>query len=119
MLLNKEVGGFTLLQNNHVYNILVKMDPSESEVEPDIVLTLSADTYEKHKEIIEILYTGDQITFTAKFIKLGDEYNVNHLHSVSISKTGKFKELPEITVIESSLPESVPDHADKRPTGSF
>ena len=71
-----------------------------------------------NKDIIEALYTGDQITFSAKFIEIGDEQNINHLHSLSIAKTGKFKELPEITVVESFLPESVPAHADKLPTGS-
>lgn len=114
----KETAGFSFIQNTFAYNILVKMEPSESEVEPDIVLSMTSSVYEQHKQTVDSLYNGDQISFTAKLIAMGDEFHVNHLHCLSITKTGARKYLPEIVVLESALPKDIPENADELPTGS-
>ena len=35
----KQVNGFSFIENSHAWNILVKMEPSETELQPDIVLS--------------------------------------------------------------------------------
>lgn len=114
----KEVSSFSLGENSHALNILVKMEPSETEIEPDLVLSLSGSGYSNLKDLIDSLRSGDQITFNAKFISLGDEFNVNHLHALSITKTGTYKALPEIMIIEDALPKTIPADADAPPPGN-
>ena len=41
------------------YAIFIKMEPSESESYPDIALAISESLYEKNKDVIEILKSGD------------------------------------------------------------
>ena len=72
--------------------------------------------YQNYKDTIDSLVSGDQIYFDAKFINLGDEFNVNHLHAVSIRKTGVNKSIPDVVVIESALPDSIPEDADDVPS---
>lgn len=112
----KQVNSFSFIENNHAWNVLVKMEPSETELQPDIVLSLTGTVYQNYKDTIDSLVPGDQIYFDAKFINLGDEFNVNHLHAISIRKTGVNKSLPDVVVIESALPESIPDDADEPPS---
>jgi len=50
------------------------------------------------------LKKGDHIKFKGKLLGLGNEFKMHHLHSLSIEKTGAFKEIDEIIVRESSLP---------------
>mmetsp|Transcript_6765 Transcript_6765/g.7566 ORF Transcript_6765/g.7566 Transcript_6765/m.7566 type:complete len:106 (-) Transcript_6765:25-342(-) len=100
-------------------NILIKMEPSETETDPDIVLSLSNSVYKSYQETIENLSTGDQINFNAKIIALGDEFNINHLHALVIHKTGVFKALPDIIIRESGLPTSIPEGADTPPVNNL
>lgn len=102
-------------ENSHSLNILVKMEPSETETDPDIVLSFSNSVANSYKELIDSLKTGDEVHFNAKFMALGDELRVNHLHALSLQKTGKNKQLPDIIIDESGLPDTIPEHADTPP----
>ena len=105
-------------ENSHAMNILIRMEPSETETDPDIVLSLSNSAYNSFKDIIDSLAPGDQIGFSGKIMALGDEFNMNHLHALTIQKTGGFKALPEIEIRESGLPTSIPSHADAPPVNN-
>lgn len=80
------------------------MSPSESALYPDLVLSVSTETLSKYRNIIDTLRKGDEIIFKARFMSLGNEYKMHHLHAIEIQKTGVYKELSEIIVRESTLP---------------
>jgi len=63
--------------------------------------------------VLEVLKKGDQITFKAKLIDLGNEHKLTHLHAISIEKTGQSQDLSLIEVNENSLPTGLPENHDK------
>lgn len=66
------------------------MDPSESEISADLILTAT----EKQTGIkLSELKKGDHINFKAKLIEVGTEHKLAHLHALSIEKTGASKKL--------------------------
>lgn len=91
------------------------MEPSETVKEADIVLSLTNSVYNSFKETIDSLKTGDKINFSAKFISIGDEFQINHLHAHAIVKTGGYKALPDIEINEAGMPKSIPHDADVLP----
>ena len=114
----RDVKRISFIENSHAINLLIKMEPTETELQPDIVLSLSDSLVTKNQIIIDSLQRGDEIHFKGKFINIGDEFNVNHLHAISIEKTGNRKEIPNSTVIEKALPNTVPAGADDQPKNS-
>jgi hypothetical protein len=112
---SKNVNTISFSQNSHAMNIFIKMEPSETVKEADIVLSLTNSVYNSFKETIDSLRTGDKISFSAKFINIGDEFQINHLHAHAIVKTGGFKSLPEIVINETGMPKSIPHDADVLP----
>jgi hypothetical protein len=86
------------------------MEPSESEISADLILTAT----EKGSGIsIDSLKKGDYINFKAKLIQIGNEHKLAHLHALFIEKTGAYKELSSIVVNENSLPNGLPENHDK------
>jgi hypothetical protein len=112
---SKNINAMSFTQNSHAMNLFIKMEPSETVKEADIVLSLTNSVYNDFKETIDSLKTGDHISFSAKFISLGDEFQVNHLHAHSIVKTGRFKSLPDIVITETGMPKSIPHDAHELP----
>lgn len=100
----KHTNSLPFFASEHALNILIKMDPTESTLYPDLVLSISSSFLAKHKSLIEGLKKGDQISFEAKVMSLGNEFKMHHLHGLKIDKTGVFKELNDIIVRESTLP---------------
>lgn len=96
--------GFSLFNNDHYLSILVKMSPSESDVFPDLVLSVSSTYYNANKELLDSLKKGDGIDFKGALVGQGTEFKMHHLHAKSIDKNGSFKRLSEIVVRESTLP---------------
>lgn len=111
----KEVQASIFSERSHSLNVLIKMEPSETEFEPDIVISFSGSVHEQFKETIDSLQNGDLVNFSASFVSIGDEFNTNHLHAKSIFKTGEKKSLPEIIIIDSKLPTSLPDNMYAKP----
>ena len=96
--------GFSLFDNDHYMSLLVKMSPSESQVFPDLVLSISTSFYNENKGIIMNMRKGDGIDFKGVLVGQGTEFKMHHLHAKSLRKNGTFKELSEIVVRESALP---------------
>lgn len=92
------------LNNSHHLSILVKMEPSESTIFADLVLSVSTELYEANKIFYDSLKKGDGIDFDATLLGLGNEFKMHHLHAKRVSRNGGFKELQDIVVRESSLP---------------
>ena len=105
----RELQNFAFGENSHSTNVLVKMEPSETEFEPDLAISFSESSYKEYKDIIDSLNSGDGINFSAIFISLGDEFNVNHLHAKSIGKNNNSKDIGKIEIIDSKLPDSIPE----------
>jgi hypothetical protein len=80
------------------------MDPSESPLYPDLVLSVSTEVLRNQKKMIAQLVKGDEISFKAQIVSLGNEFKLHHLHVKELEKTGGFKQLSEIIVRESTLP---------------
>jgi hypothetical protein len=96
--------GFSLFDNDHFMSLLVKMSPSESQVFPDLVLSLSTSFYNENSSMIKSLRKGDGIDFKGVLIGQGTEFKMHHLHGKTLRKNGTFMELSEIVVRESALP---------------
>ena len=96
--------GFSLFDNDHYMSLLVKMSPSESQIFPDLVLSISTSFYNENKGIIMNMRKGDGIDFKGVLVGQGTEFKMHHLHAKSLRKNGTFKELSEIVVRESALP---------------
>jgi hypothetical protein len=81
------------------------MEPTESSVYPDLVLSISSDLLKNKKtEVFDIMKKGDEVKYRAKIMNLGNEFKMHHFHALDIEITGKHKELNEIIIKESSLP---------------
>ncbi len=65
-------------------NILVKMEPSESTVFADLVLTIPADLYKKDKKMFDGLKKGNGIKFDAIVQGLGSEFKMHHLRALEV-----------------------------------
>jgi len=85
-------------------NILVKMEPSESTIFADLVLTVPSSVYKNSKQMIDDLKKGTGIKFVAVVQGLGTEFKMHHLRAIDIQKTGNFKILSDIVVRDSALP---------------
>ena len=92
------------MSSEHALNVLVKMWPTESSVYPDLVLSVSTQLLNQKQAMFNSLTKGDEIQFKAKFVNLGNEFKMHHLHAVEIIATGNRKELSDIVVRESALP---------------
>ncbi len=89
---------------------MIKMQPSESMIYPDLVLSVPPKLTSSLNNLIESFNKGDEIQFTGKFIALGNEFKMHHMEIVevedipSLEKTGGFKSLKDIIVKESTIP---------------
>lgn len=83
------------------------MEPSESEISADLILSLSK-SLEKELKLGD-LRTGDHINFVAKIIEMGDQHKLAHLHALSVDKLEDRKDLKTIVVNENSLPTGLPN----------
>lgn len=80
------------------------MEPSESSIFADLVLSVSTNVYEENKNFYDGLKKGDGIDFDATLVGLGNEFKMHHVHVKKVKKNDSFKELAEIIVRESALP---------------
>ena len=88
--------GYVLFGTDHHISILVKMAPSESEKFADLVLSVGTEEYESNKKMYDGLKKGEEISFSANFLSMGNEFKMHHLHAQSVRKTGQSIELGDI-----------------------
>jgi hypothetical protein len=89
-------GTYILTENKHKLNFFIKMDNTESLTYPDLILSIGENYYRDHRTMIKSIENGDGLSFKASFEMLGDEFQLHHLHSVELKKTGKSKDLSNI-----------------------
>ncbi len=95
-------------------NLLVKMTPTESALYADLVLAVPSDFLKENKDLFynqtfsenhrAPLQKGDEILFKGRFVTLGDEFKMHHLHLIEVQPTGNRIQLDTIIIRESSLP---------------
>ena len=76
------------INDAHYLAVLVKMEPSESPMFADLVLSVSTEMYNKEKAFYDGLAKGDGIDFEAKLVGLGNEFKIHHLHAKHINRNG-------------------------------
>jgi hypothetical protein len=101
---SKPTNSIPFFGSDHALNILIKMQPSESPLYPDLVLSLNHQVLAQKKDLLKNLVKGDEIKFRAHIVTLGNEFKLHHLHALDFEKTGGFKEFNDILVRESTLP---------------
>ena len=82
------------LAGEHAATLLVKMQPSESEIYADLLLTLNQADFANNKQTIISLERGDQFAFNATLIKVADEESIHHLHAHQMLKIDGHLEIP-------------------------
>ena len=76
------------LNNQHHLSVLVKMEPSESSIFADLVLSVSTNYYMENKEFFDGLRKGDGIEFDAVLVGLGNEFKMHHLQAKNVRRNG-------------------------------
>jgi hypothetical protein len=87
--------------------MLIKMQPSESAIHPDLTLSFSDKFMKENRSSIKEIKKGDQVLFKAEIRALGDEFKMHHLHGISVTKTGDNMNLTDIIVNEAKIPVSM------------
>lgn len=67
-------------RGDHAYVILLKMQPSESDLHADLILSLDDSSWKDNREVASSLASGDHVQFEASFITAGNEHRLPHLH---------------------------------------
>ena len=107
---SKEMSGLeSWFEPDHAQLVVIKMDPSESLITPDLVLTANKDLKKTSGNIIKNLKKGDEISFTAKLIEMGNSNKLTHGHVIKVDKTGNYKNLDDIVVMNHHLPTALPE----------
>ncbi|CAD8062801.1 unnamed protein product [Paramecium sonneborni] len=78
---------------HHSVNILVKMDPAESEFHPDLLLTADSEVAFQLSSEIEKLERGSEFSFTAVIKSVGDFQNIRHFHLLNLTKLEGYIEI--------------------------
>ena len=74
----------------HLVNLNIRMIPSETIKNQDLVLSLNYQKYNEYLKTLQMLYTGTPIQFKAIFESVGDEWKPHHLHLLDINITEDF-----------------------------
>ncbi len=77
----------------HAVQVLVRMEPPELDMVPDVMLTIDSDQADKYAEVIEKLDRGGKISFNATFKGIGDESRVRHFHLYQIQSIPGYLEI--------------------------
>lgn len=88
------------------------MQPSESSIYPDLVLSVSSMVLDQYRDMIlgekgenERLIKGDEVEFKARFVSLGNEFKMHHLHLMELKATGEHDyNVQDVVILNSSLP---------------
>ena len=92
MRITQNVGWFS---GDHAIVLLVKMQPSESDIHADLILSMDLHHYHHSKDQIARLDKGNHFKFNATFINVGNEQQLHHLHAHGIEYAEGFLEISE------------------------
>ena len=84
----QRIAGF--VDSEHLVNLNIRMIPSETIKEQDLILSLNRENYNKFLNELKLLKTGSPIQFEAIFEEIGDEWSPHHLHLVDIKLIDDF-----------------------------
>ena len=84
----QRIAGF--VDSEHLVNLNIRMIPSETIKEQDLILSLNRENYNKFLNELKLLKTGSPIQFEAIFEEIGDEWKPHHLHLVNIKLIDDF-----------------------------
>lgn len=79
---------------HHAVGVLIKMEPSESEYFPDIILAMDSEVASDHAELLNSINRGSEIIFNATFMSIGSDSKTRHAHIVSMQRGSGFKDIP-------------------------
>jgi len=80
----------------HAILIMVKMDPSEREQQPDLYIAADTDKARQLNDLIVSLNRGGEIRFNASWASFGEDENMRHLHIVDLAKEDGYMEISEL-----------------------
>jgi hypothetical protein len=78
----------------HAVVILVKMNPSESDIHADLILSMDDDDFQANYAKISGLERGSRFKFNATFVSPGNEEQLHHLHAHFVEKIEGFMDIP-------------------------
>ena len=73
----------------------MKMNPSESVLHADLILSLDDKSWLNNQEAVKTLKSGDHIQFEATFLTAGNEHRLHHLHLSKLEKIEGSMEISE------------------------
>jgi hypothetical protein len=79
---------------HHAIGLLIKMQPSESDLYPDIILALDTEKANEFGDLIGTFNRGTEIIFNATIMTVGSEMKTRHFHIVEMTKGEGFMDLP-------------------------
>ncbi len=82
------IAGF--VDSEHLVNLNIRMIPSETIKEQDLILSLNRESYYKLFNELKLLKTGSPIQFNAIFEEIGDEWKPHHLHLLNLTLIDDF-----------------------------
>lgn len=82
-------------RDDHAVIILVKMQPSESDIHADLLLSMDDHDLADYRDDLAALDRGSHFAFNATFVSVGSENNLHHLHAHSIKKLEGFLEIAD------------------------
>lgn len=91
MRANENYGWF---RGDHAVVLLVKMEPSESDIHADLILSMSDTSFYANRPALASLDRGSHFRFNATFVSPGNEQQLHHLHADYIEKIDGFLEIP-------------------------
>jgi len=81
-------------------HFIIKMEPSESEYYPDLILSIPYKIYKKLEKDLEGLVKGNKIKFTGVLTKIGDESHLHLLEALEVYKVdNEQKDFPKLRKI--------------------
>ena len=91
--LMKATENYGWFRGDHAVVILVKMQPSESDIHADLILSMDNYDFVKNTAALASLDRGSRLRFNATFVSPGNEEQLHHLHAHFIEKVEGFMEI--------------------------
>jgi hypothetical protein len=82
-------------RGEHAAIFLIKMDPSESDIHADLILSMTDESLDANRFQAMQLESGDAMNFNATFVSMGNEHRLHHLHIEWLEKTEGYMEIPD------------------------
>lgn len=92
--LMKATENYGWFRGDHAVIILVKMQPSESDIHADLILSMDDEDFLQSRSALALLDRGSHFRFNATFASPGNEQQLHHLHCHSIENIDGFLDIP-------------------------